>query len=491
MTERYPFFRDEDERTRAVIGEEDAQADLAGQYRKPYAVLTQRRLYCKNETGNFITEGAAIRSAGMGTLPGQNWPRLLAMVCLSLTVLLGLWYWWTERRGWMGYQYVEAQDQIDRYLAMEAEQPEYEAQLARYDQAQAQLRQSREALDGVDAGLLREIDARQADLEEARQEKEAIRADITAATSAIGEYTRRINSAEYALEHNKNEQLQVQLDDLAAKLEEEEALYQEVLDSEPFDVWRWGFMGVSREEMLGICQRNMEQYYTQINRLRSEYVDVDQLRAQIEEDRQASAGEEARKAEYQRQLAEAEERENAALERVEEYRAEIDQMEAWRATIEACSQECAGIDQETLQQKVQEFRDLAPEYRAARQTQLKLTMFFPCLVAFAASCGLFLALVCLRRERAQAAAVWLPVLLGGLFAWSAGVEPAVAGPLCGLVAAAALGAVLMRWWRRARTRFRIVHTAGSFSFLPSQYPAGELKEFEAQVEQLLAGERDG
>lgn len=72
MIERYPFFRDTDERTRAVIGEDAIAADLSGTYQKPYAVLTQKRLYCKNERGNFITEASSVRSAGMGLLPGRN-----------------------------------------------------------------------------------------------------------------------------------------------------------------------------------------------------------------------------------------------------------------------------------------------------------------------------------------------------------------------------------------------------------------------------------
>ena len=47
MREQYPFFRDGDEKTQAIIGEEAVSTDLEGQYQKPYAVLTQKRLYCK------------------------------------------------------------------------------------------------------------------------------------------------------------------------------------------------------------------------------------------------------------------------------------------------------------------------------------------------------------------------------------------------------------------------------------------------------------
>lgn len=55
MREQYPFFRDTDEQTQAVVGADAVDADLDGKYQKPYAVLTQNRLYCKNEQGNFIT----------------------------------------------------------------------------------------------------------------------------------------------------------------------------------------------------------------------------------------------------------------------------------------------------------------------------------------------------------------------------------------------------------------------------------------------------
>ena len=68
MREQYPFFRDGDEQTQAVIGEEAVNADLDGDYQKPYAVLTQKRLYCKNEQGNFITDASALQSASKGLL---------------------------------------------------------------------------------------------------------------------------------------------------------------------------------------------------------------------------------------------------------------------------------------------------------------------------------------------------------------------------------------------------------------------------------------
>lgn len=64
MREQYPFFRDADERTLAVIGGEAADSDLNGVYQKPYAILTQKRLYCKNERGNFIIDSSKLLGAG-------------------------------------------------------------------------------------------------------------------------------------------------------------------------------------------------------------------------------------------------------------------------------------------------------------------------------------------------------------------------------------------------------------------------------------------
>lgn len=65
MIETYPFFREEDERTQAVIGEHAIVSDLEGSYQKPYAVLTQKRLYCKTAHGNFIINSDNVLSAGI------------------------------------------------------------------------------------------------------------------------------------------------------------------------------------------------------------------------------------------------------------------------------------------------------------------------------------------------------------------------------------------------------------------------------------------
>ncbi len=118
MREQYPFFRDGDEQTQAVIGEEAVSADLDGDYQKPYAVLTQKRLYCKNEQGNFITDASALQSASKGLLPGQNWFLGAVTACVGLTlVLLCLWYWGLGGRGRTENISYDAQQYIDNYAA--------------------------------------------------------------------------------------------------------------------------------------------------------------------------------------------------------------------------------------------------------------------------------------------------------------------------------------------------------------------------------------
>lgn len=94
MREQYPFFREEDERTRAVIGEDAAESDLNGEYQKPYAILTQKRLYCKNETGNYITPSADLLKAENGLLPGPNWFLWSAIIGVALAVGLINWTFW-------------------------------------------------------------------------------------------------------------------------------------------------------------------------------------------------------------------------------------------------------------------------------------------------------------------------------------------------------------------------------------------------------------
>ena len=88
MKERYPFFRDETERSLAVIGESGIESDLNGQFERSYAILTEKHLYCKNEIGNFIADVDQIQGTKFQeprTMPLFGW---LAFVFGALPVVL-------------------------------------------------------------------------------------------------------------------------------------------------------------------------------------------------------------------------------------------------------------------------------------------------------------------------------------------------------------------------------------------------------------------
>lgn len=145
MIEKYPFFREAGEQTKAAIGEDAIAADLNGTYQKPYAVLTQKRLYCKNERGNFITDAAALRSAGKGVLPGHNWFLWVMAACVGLAlVLLCVWYWFMG-----GQRYIEdiSYSAINNYQASERRMSNYEQIIRDYEAAQREVEQLQQELD--------------------------------------------------------------------------------------------------------------------------------------------------------------------------------------------------------------------------------------------------------------------------------------------------------------------------------------------------------
>lgn len=89
MKEKYPFFRDESEQSQAIIGESAIESDLHGHFEKPYAVLTQKRLYCKNEMGNFIVEAEQLQSAGVtGATVASKLSQAVFFIAALATALL-------------------------------------------------------------------------------------------------------------------------------------------------------------------------------------------------------------------------------------------------------------------------------------------------------------------------------------------------------------------------------------------------------------------
>lgn len=89
MREQYPFFRENDERTQAVIGEKAIASDLSGAFQKPYALLTSKRLYCKNSQGNFIIDARNLLSSGIAAaIPGRG----LLWAAFAMSALWALIY---------------------------------------------------------------------------------------------------------------------------------------------------------------------------------------------------------------------------------------------------------------------------------------------------------------------------------------------------------------------------------------------------------------
>lgn len=85
---KYPFFKEDDETTLAVIGERYAASDLNGEYQRPYAILTQKRLYCKNESGNFILKTSEIYTAREDPRPLRSWALWLMIPVAILFTLV-------------------------------------------------------------------------------------------------------------------------------------------------------------------------------------------------------------------------------------------------------------------------------------------------------------------------------------------------------------------------------------------------------------------
>lgn len=80
----YPFFRSDEEKTIAVIGERAADSDLKGVYQQPYAVLTQQHLYCKNEVGEFVVDTSDIQATKDHRVKIKKWVYLVWIVVSTL-----------------------------------------------------------------------------------------------------------------------------------------------------------------------------------------------------------------------------------------------------------------------------------------------------------------------------------------------------------------------------------------------------------------------
>lgn len=230
MREQYPFFRDTDERTLAVIGEEAAVSDLDGTYQKPYAILTQKWLYCKNEGGNFITEAKNLTSAQKAQLPGQNWFLWGTAACVFLSlILLCFWYWamggrWKSENNHWAAQYV-----IDEYHAHEEKIPEYEEQIKIYKELEKVIEQSQQEFEEMDYAQIkqetdqvyREANRLKTTLDKAIKGKTAQQETVSNIERNIADYNKSITEAENKIENtdtNENNEIKSQIGTLQTTL---------------------------------------------------------------------------------------------------------------------------------------------------------------------------------------------------------------------------------------------------------------------------------
>lgn len=541
MREQYPFFRDGDEQAQAVIGEEAVNADLDGDYQKPYAVLTQKRLYCKNEQGNFITDASALRSAGKGLLPGQNWFLWAVVGCVSLAlVLLCLWYWGMGGRWRTENINYDAQMYIDNYHALEEKVPEYEQTVQDYENAEKEIEELQKELEEMDHNAImqeankvhREADRLQAALSEATAALFEQQSAINDAEKEIEGYNRSIAEAEEQIKNTdtaKNNEIKSQIESLQSRLSYlnkwKNAEYSEFTQFEYMKKsnWRDTMMYTYRfderdfsnkDQIRRYCREEAESTQRKISDLWESYVDIEYVQDSIEWNRQYIADSETYLAEHRQKLEEARKGMEAAREEVQSYQPTVAAVDKEMGRVEAIqtklAQKQSSLDSAALsnaQSQLQKFKDSKADYKNAQSVQRKVNLFLPCLLAFAACVVVFIILTALKRAKpaviaALAAAcvglvcvslsdINLPNIQG--FGWGDYyiMPPPLSIALRILPILAVILGVLALWWNRKKTVFQIVHNTGAFSFTPSVYPAEELKQFSEQVRRMQEGETDG
>ncbi|WP_251445120.1 hypothetical protein [Vermiculatibacterium agrestimuris] len=482
MREQYPFFRDGDEQTRAVIGEEAINADLDGEYQKPYAVLTQKRLYCKNEQGNFITDAAALRSAGKGLLPGQNWFLWAVAACVSLLlVLLCLWYWGLDGRWRTENISYDAQRYIDKYHVFEEQVKEYEEQLALYDEAQGKQEEYEKIWnDNGYEEIAQEISERLSEVNSAQQKIDQLTKTVSDMRTEIADCEKQIADNQGVIQSKQKKRQEiiaewnktyprykeyydlhywVEASDLAKKLnslsDERDRLSKEIKDLQS--------KNQSLQTKIAKLQAELPEYQSNIDETQAE---VDTLRGKF----------------------------------TEEYGEKSSEIDAMRQNIAEQKDIQASIDCDNLKSEIQRFEDSKADYKNAQSVQRKVKLFLPCLLVFAACVVVFIILTALKRTKpaviAALASIGMGLICASLsetsgFGYYYIVPLSLAVALQVLRVLAVVLVVLALWWNRKQTVFQIVHNAGAFSFTPSVYPAEELRQFAEQVRLMREGEANG
>lgn len=522
MREQYPFFRDGDEQTRAVIGEEAINADLDGEYQKPYAVLTQKRLYCKNEQGNFITDASTLRSAGKGLLTGQNWFLWAVAACTGLVlILLCLWYWGLGGR-WRTHElnfYTQAY--INDYHALEEKIPEYEQTIKDYEEAQKEIEPLQEELKKMDYDKIiqeaeqvyEEAYRLQGILDEASNAQWTQENNIYHVKQRISDYEESLESAKKVLEQvnlEENNSLKEQISSAQSYIkywEKEKASISEgrykywKVGGETYDQW-----GYSR-----YCTEKINSYKEALTKAQKDYVDVESTQAAIERYQQYIADAEITLTESQSLLDEARNAVDAAQKEVDNYQSTVDAVNtkvnraaALEGEITQKQSALKNIPISNAQREIQRFEDSKPDYKNAQSVQRKVKLFLPCLLAFAVCVIALAVLTGMKRTKPAMTAALASACIGLICASLSNINlkniqgfgwgyyyimpPPLSIVLRVLPVLAVVLGILALWWNRRNTVFQIVHATGAFSFTPNVYPAEELRQFTEQVQLMQAGE---
>lgn len=450
MTEKYPFFREKDEQTRAVVGEEAAAADLDGEYQKPYAVLTQKRLYCKNEQGNFITDAATVRSAGKGRLPGQNWFVWAAAACLALALgLLCLWYFAHGGAREMDAACERTQQVIDHYQSVESQVPEIEEKLRYYEEAQKARDEAQKEWDEKGYGAVQDrLNALTDGIEKQKELNKSYQTGIEEAKKTIE------NTEDYL----------VKGPGYLAEYQEDLAYAYEMKEKHPYMI-NWDRTIREANEWIPRIQENLRNAPGQLEQARR---DLERYEALL------PAGEEKLK-DMQQELNGLKDQKTAMGEvrnRIKKNQAAMDSIryDEHRMTLENHQAD-------------------APRYQEARDTQGKLSLFMPLLWTMIVAFVVLLACALIKGMKAAVFAAWIAGAAGwALFCLL--LDLGAAGPMWRLfalllasLAVLPLGLFAL-WSERKKTVFQITHATGAFYFTPGLYPAEELENFTAQVEGL-------
>lgn len=492
MREQYPFFRDDNEKTQAVIGEEAANADLNGDYQKPYAILTQKRLYCKNEQGNFIADVAAIKSAGTGLLPGQNWFSWAVVACVGLALaVLCFWYWWAAGRSDIYYADYQAQDYINYYHTLEAKAEENKQTLKDYDDSQKVIDECQEQWDknGYDQ-TLQKANICEQELNSANQELQQAERKLTSAQQQISEWNKQLEATENSVSlyqadlEQAKENLSYAQAQLDAYMSEEDNLYMQ------YGLHSWNYSG-----RLSTYQGNVSRYENEVSNLEQAIAEAP---VKAKELRQNIADCEQKLPTYQQDIDDTQAKVNVCQEALAEYTPILTEIEEVRQNIAQQESLQASIDKEQLESEIQQFEDSKPAYKSAQSVQRNVKLFLPCLLVFAVCVVVLIVLTALKRITTAVVAALASAGIGLVclmllfsfrqyfyFPTFVLLIPLILAVLC---------MVLALWWNRKKTVFQIIHNTGVFAFTPSVYPAEELKQFAEQVgllQKVEAGVADG